>query len=138
MTTPQYYFHYFYKMRDEPPFAPCALSAEIPLVFRRARPAANGEALRRQRIWKDTSHTAFVSGLHLQGTQQQNQRANSSASAGRGGGHGGGRGGTGAGAAAGSEPRLLVSYGSSDIDARLQILTLRQLEALFAGLPDTC
>jgi hypothetical protein len=124
LTTPvtprnsQNYFHYLYKMREQPPFEPCALSAELPLVFRKPRaPNDPRAAIQRQRIWKDTSRTAFVAGLHL-------ERAPPAALA-------GGRSGAG-------PPRLLISYGSSDIDSRLLVLGLRELEDLFRGRPSTC
>jgi hypothetical protein len=114
----QYYFHYLYKMREAPPFEPCALSAELPLVFRKPRaPDDPKAAIQRQRIWKDTSRTAFVSGLHLEGAPPAALP--------------GGR--TGAGL-----PRLLISYGSSDIDSRLLVLSLEELEGLFKGQPSTC
>ena len=49
----------------------------------------------KQRIWKDTSQTAYISGLFLDGD------------------------------------RVLMSYGSSDIDARLLVLGMADLEGLF-------
>jgi hypothetical protein len=50
-----------------------------------------------QRIWKDTSQTAYVAGLYL------------------------------------DNDRVLVSYGSSDIDARLLSMSVSETEAMFDG-----
>ena len=164
----KYYFHYAYKMQDKPPFAICAVSKEIPLVFlkhrrrmsRSAAAAANSgqdhqrpkahEDFKSQRIWKDTSHTAFVSGLFLdtnptpmtgpsRGKVVEVRKLVSSNAA--------------AAAPVGSESanmatlvsssqtatsssngaQLLISYGCSDVDSRMLRLTLEELELLFEG-----
>lgn len=88
------YHHYAYKMEEAPPFRICAISAEIPLVTRKA-PRSRGADWTHQRIWKDTSQTAYISGLFRRGGE------------------------------------VLMSYGSSDIDARLLTLSVAQLEAMF-------
>jgi hypothetical protein len=62
--------------------------------------AAGGSDWTHQRIWKDTSQTAYISGLFLDGG------------------------------------RLRVSYGSSDIDARLLSMSVPDVEELFDAPPD--
>ncbi|GBF90502.1 hypothetical protein Rsub_03498 [Raphidocelis subcapitata] len=123
----KHYYHFLYKMKETEPFEPCALSAELPLVFRKPRGAAAAGAGpatgagSRQRIWKDTSHTAFVSGFHLERAPARpvkGSRPGGVGSAGR--------------------PRVLISYGSSDIESRLLALSLQQVDELFAGQPGSC
>ena len=88
------YRHHLYKMEAAPPFRVCAVSAELPLVTRLdlARPSAgagghhsnsssshdgskDGSGAqpppRRQRVfeWKDTSRTAYVAGLFVDGDE---------------------------------------------------------------------
>jgi hypothetical protein len=148
------YHHYAYKMEAAPPFRICAVSEELTLVTRKKDTSAQkrwaaafffwgergaleggGSGARlsgrrclwgcrrnapthasaahlhppppgprrdwtHQRIWKDTSQTAYVSGLFLDG------------------------------------PRLLISYGSSDIDARLLTMSVADMEGLFQTPPD--
>ncbi|GBF90507.1 hypothetical protein Rsub_03503 [Raphidocelis subcapitata] len=101
------YHHYFYKTEAAPPFRICAVSKEIPLVTRKkeappAAGAAGGDAWTHQRIWKDTSQTAYASGLFVDGE------------------------------------RVLLSYGSSDIDARMLSLGLADVDALFQGAAFDC
>ncbi|KAI8469311.1 MAG: hypothetical protein J3K34DRAFT_424307 [Monoraphidium minutum] len=94
----KHYHHYAYKMEAGPPFRVCAVSDEIPLVTRKKESNPSQPQLgdwTHQRIWKDTSQTAYVSGLFV------------------------------------DAGRVLLSYGSSDIDARLLALGLGDLEALF-------
>ncbi len=91
-------------MEARPPFRICAISAEIPLVTRKTPKSAQQKAdWTKQRIWKDTSQTAYISGLYV--------REN---------GH------------------VLMSYGSSDIDARLLTMSMAQLEELFSGSTYDC
>lgn len=89
-------------------------------------------AVARQRIWKDTSRTAFVSGLHLEAEPPVMTYPVTKTLKARGGSN------TNTGPRQVGEPRLLMSYGSSDVDSRLMILSLRQVEQLFDGSPDTC
>lgn len=114
----KHYHHFAYRMQAQPPFCVCAISKEVPLVFRKSRMGASrvgsslkniADAFRHQRIWKDTSHTAYINGLYLEA---------------------GGGGYEGA--------RLLISYGSSDIDARLVVMRLSQLDALFESQQHVC
>lgn len=88
------YHHYAYKMEPQPPFRVCAVSKEIPLITRKSE-ANKPSSWTHQRIWKDTSQTAYISGLYLDGN------------------------------------KVLMSYGSSDIDARLLSMPLQNLEELF-------
>lgn len=102
------YHHYAYKMEAAPPFRICAVSKEIPLVTRKkeAAGAEGGQPPQRswthQRIWKDTSQTAYASGLFVDGDN------------------------------------VLLSYGSSDIDARLLAMSRAQVEDLFSEAPFDC
>ncbi|GBF99713.1 hypothetical protein Rsub_12425 [Raphidocelis subcapitata] len=89
------YHHYFYKTEAVPPFRICAVSQELPLVTRKRDDASGKRDWTHQRIWKDTSQTAYASGLYVDGD------------------------------------RVLVSYGSSDIDARLLALGVADVEAMF-------
>ena len=110
-------------MREAAPFEPCALSAELPLTFRKLRgaaPAAPNQGAR-QRIWKDTSHTAFVSGFHLESAPARPVKGSRPG-----------------GVGAAGRPRLLISYGSGDVESRLLALSLPQVEELFAGQPGAC
>ena len=83
----------------------CGVSREIKLITRKkpAEQRTGGAAdWTHQRIWKDTSQTAYVSGLFLdRGT-------------------------------------LRLSYGSSDIDARLLSVSVADMEALFDDAPWDC
>lgn len=88
------YHHYAYKMEAAPPFRVCSVSEEIKLVTRKPD-KAKPNSWTHQRIWKDTSQTAYISGLYLDGD------------------------------------KVLMSYGSSDIDARLLAITMKDLEGLF-------
>lgn len=60
------YHHYAYKMESAPPFRICQISKEIPLVTRKT-PRSQRDDWTHQRIWKDTSQTAYISGLYLKG-----------------------------------------------------------------------
>lgn len=122
------YHHYAYKTEAAPPFRVCAVSRELSLVTRRKRRSggagagAGGEegdgaaaaeeagGWTHQRIWKDTSQTAYVAGLALVE-----------------------RGGAGSARGKGASLDALLSYGSSDIDARLLALPLSELDAMFAS-----
>lgn len=119
------YHHYAYKTEAKPPFRVCAVSAELSLVTRRKRRSGGGgdggdgengggaeEAggWTHQRIWKDTSQTAYVAGLALVE-----------------------RGGAGSKRGGRASLDVLLSYGSSDIDARLLALPLAELDAMFAS-----
>jgi hypothetical protein len=97
------YHHYAYKAEARPPFRVCAVSDEIELVTRKRGDNGGGDAnsggardWTHQRIWKDTSQTAYVSGLFVD-----------------------------------ADGTVLMSYGSSDIDARLLALGMADVEALF-------
>jgi hypothetical protein len=68
--------------------------------FSRPRPPRRGWT--HQRIWKDTSQTAYVSGIFVDGG------------------------------------KVMLSYGSSDIDARLLTLSFADVDALFTGTPGSC
>jgi hypothetical protein len=130
------YHHYAYKTEARPPFRVCAVSRELALVTRQKKDAEAEEAAggwTHQRIWKDTSQTAYVAGLAL-------VEAGAGATAIGGGVGGRGGGGTGAKSSSGSKgrrhpggPDVLLSYGSSDIDARLLALPLKELDAMFVG-----
>jgi len=100
------YHHYAYKMEAAPPFRICSVSKEITLVTRKKEAPPGQRQHKRgwthQRIWKDTSQTAYISGLFLDGDS------------------------------------VLLSYGSSDIDARLLTMSTADLEGLFAGSPFDC
>lgn len=86
------YHHFAYKIEAAPPFRVCAVSREIGLVTR--KPQKKGDWTH-QRIWKDTSQTAYIAGLFMKGDS------------------------------------VLMSYGSSDIDARLLTINIAELEGLF-------
>lgn len=128
------YHHYAYKTEAKAPFRVCAVSRELALVTRQKKQggAGGGEeeaagGWTHQRIWKDTSQTAYVAGLALVEGGAAGMMVD-----GGGGGSGGG----------GSKPKkqhhhpggpdVLLSYGSSDIDARLLALPLKELDAMFA------
>lgn len=70
------------------------MSREIPLVTRKAKKSSDWT---HQRIWKDTSQTAYVAGLYM------------------------------------DSDRVLISYGSSDIDARLLSMSVSETEAMLDG-----
>jgi len=91
------YHHFAYKIEPRPPFRVCGVSKEINLLTR--KPEKKGDWTH-QRIWKDTSQTAYIAGLYL------------------------------------DEEYVLMSYGSSDIDARLLTLRIDELEALFPAPMD--
>lgn len=91
------YHHYAYRMEAAPPFRVCGVSQEIKLVTRQRPDNKKSKDWTHQRIWKDTSQTAYISGLYLDGTT------------------------------------VHMSYGSSDIDARLLSMDVQDLEALFDG-----
>jgi hypothetical protein len=128
------YHHYAYKTEARAPFRVCAVSRELALVTRSRRRSADGgeggagggEGWTHQRIWKDTSQTAYVAGLAL---------VERGAGGGGGGGGAGQRGGRGSKEGRGAPPPppvdVLLSYGSSDIDARLLTLPLSELDAMF-------
>lgn len=97
----KHYRHHAYKMEAQPPFRICAISKEVPLVFRKAT-GSGGGAWTHDRIWKDTSLTGYISGLFIN-----------------------------------SDSQIIMSYGSSDIDARMLVLTVEELESLF-DKPYTC
>ena len=88
------YHHYAYKMEAAPPFRVCSVSEEIKLVTRKPE-KSKPNSWTHQRIWKDTSQTAYISGLYM------------------------------------DNDKVLMSYGSSDIDARLLAITMKDVEALF-------
>lgn len=130
------YHHFFYKFKAAPPFAPCAVSSEIPLVFEKDKHDLSGaggglvedssgqqrqwqqqqgtEHYKQQRIWKDTSRTAFVSGLFLKDKRHKGAAPHGWRAA-----------------------QLLVSYGSGDVDARLLVMSLAEVEAMFSE-PHDC
>lgn len=91
------YHHYAYRMEAAPPFRICGVSQEIKLVMRKRPDNKKAKDWTHQRIWKDTSQTAYISGLYLDGTTVQ------------------------------------MSYGSSDIDARLLSMDIQDMETLFDG-----
>jgi hypothetical protein len=74
----------------------CGVSNEIHLVTRKRSADKQASGWTHQRIWKDTSQTAYISGLFLDGDT------------------------------------VHMSYGSSDIDARLLSMSISDIEALFA------
>jgi hypothetical protein len=164
----KYYYHYAYKMQDKPPFAICAVSKEVPLVFLKQRQrlrssaaaatATSGQNHQRpkpqddyksQRIWKDTSHTAFVSGLFLdtnpaplkassKGRVVELRKLGSSKGAlSNSNGHAGLAQQASSTMKNSTVPQLLISYGCSDVDSRMLRLTLEELEVLFEG-PQKC
>lgn len=73
----------------------CGVSREIPLVTRKKQENKKASDWTHQRIWKDTSQTAYIAGLYMDSN------------------------------------RVLISYGSSDIDARLLSLSVAELERMF-------
>jgi hypothetical protein len=75
----------------------CGISREISLVTRKRKDSSAADWTH-QRIWKDTSQTAYIAGLHLD-----------------------------------SNGRVHLSYGSSDIDARLLTMGVADVEGLFDG-----
>eukprot|EP00878_Enallax_costatus_P004680 GHUV01004928.1.p1 GENE.GHUV01004928.1~~GHUV01004928.1.p1 ORF type:complete len:402 (+),score=109.70 GHUV01004928.1:2577-3782(+) len=89
------YHHYAYRMEAAPPFRICGVSQEIKLVTRKRPDNKKAKDWTHQRIWKDTSQTAYISGLYLDGTT------------------------------------VHMSYGSSDIDARLLSMDIQDMETLF-------
>ncbi|WIA21773.1 hypothetical protein OEZ85_000932 [Tetradesmus obliquus] len=96
------YHHYAYRVEAAPPFRVCGVSSEIQLVTRKRSADKQASGWTHQRIWKDTSQTAYISGLFLDGAT------------------------------------LHMSYGSSDIDARLLSMSVADMEALFAGSSWDC
>jgi hypothetical protein len=96
------YHHYAYRVEAAPPFRVCGMSSEIQLVTRKRSADKQASGWTHQRIWKDTSQTAYISGLYLDGTT------------------------------------VHMSYGSSDIDARLLSMSVADMEALFAGSTWDC
>jgi hypothetical protein len=117
------YHHYAYKTEAAPPFRVCAVSRELSLVMRKRR-NGNGDGdggdggsedggWTHQRIWKDTSQTAYVAGLALVE-----------------------RGGAGSTRGGSASLDVVLSYGSSDIDARLLALPLGELDAMFPSAFD--
>lgn len=72
----------------------CGVSREIHLVTRKKQENKKADWTH-QRIWKDTSQTAYIAGLYL------------------------------------DNDRVLMSYGSSDIDARLLSMSVADVEGLF-------
>jgi hypothetical protein len=96
------YHHYAYRVEAAPPFRVCGVSSEIQLVTRKRSADKQASGWTHQRIWKDTSQTAYISGLYLDGTT------------------------------------VHMSYGSSDIDARLLSMSVADMEALFAGSAWDC
>eukprot|EP00882_Tetradesmus_deserticola_P002072 GHRQ01002220.1.p1 GENE.GHRQ01002220.1~~GHRQ01002220.1.p1 ORF type:complete len:413 (+),score=44.27 GHRQ01002220.1:250-1488(+) len=96
------YHHYAYRVEAAPPFRVCGVSSEIQLVTRKRNADKQASGWTHQRIWKDTSQTAYISGLFLDGDI------------------------------------VHLSYGSSDIDARLLSMSIVDVEALFAGSSWDC
>ncbi|KAF8059755.1 LPA1 [Scenedesmus sp. PABB004] len=96
------YHHYAYRVEAAPPFRVCGVSREIGLVTRKRPANKKASDWTHQRIWKDTSQTAYISGLFIDGST------------------------------------VHMSYGSSDIDARLLSMSVADMEALFDGSPWDC
>eukprot|EP00879_Flechtneria_rotunda_P026368 GHRR01028112.1.p1 GENE.GHRR01028112.1~~GHRR01028112.1.p1 ORF type:complete len:238 (+),score=58.86 GHRR01028112.1:847-1560(+) len=96
------YHHYAYRVEAAPPFRICGVSKEIQLVTRKKQDNKKAADWTHQRIWKDTSQTAYISGLFL------------------------------------DSGIVHISYGSSDIDARLLSMSVADMEHLFADSPWNC
>lgn len=73
----------------------CGVSRELPLVTRKKQENKKAADWTHQRIWKDTSQTAYIAGMYLDSN------------------------------------RILLSYGSSDIDARLLSMSVSDMEHMF-------